>query len=247
MGVLLLLAPMCARADPPSSEADVEAIVQKLDELYRSTSSHARLEMHVVTPHWERTLRMEAWSRGMEKTLIRITSPAKEKGVATLRVGNEMWNYLPKTNKVMKVPPSMMMSSWMGSDFTNDDLVREFTFLEDYMYERIYPPEGQEDLIYLRFTPKEGRPIVWGKVVGAVRKADYLPVWEEYYDEKDRLMRQMNFKEIEEFDGRRIPSVLELLPQNKEGHRTVVRYLEVTFNLPIPEDRFSLRALRSQR
>ena len=228
-------------------EKNVEEIVKEIDELYRSNSSYARLEMRIVTPHWERTLKMKAWSEGMEKTLIRITSPPKEEGVATLRIENEMWNYLPKTNKVIKVPPSMMMSSWMGSDFTNDDLVREFTFLEDYNYEKTSVEDGEENLIYLRFTPKEGLPIVWGYIIAAVQEEDYIPVWEKYYDEKSRLMRILYFKEIKTFDGRRIPSIMELIPQNEEGNKTIIKYLEIDFNPEISSDIFSLRNLRSQK
>jgi len=229
-----------------SQEKSVDQIVKEIDELYRSDSSFARLEMQVVTPNWERTLKMKAWSEGMEKTLIRITSPPKEEGVATLRIENEMWNYLPKTNKVIKVPPSMMMSSWMGSDFTNDDLVREFTFIEDYNYEKTIVEDGEENLIYIRFTPKEGRPIVWGYIIVSVQKEDYLPVWEKYYDEKARLMRVLYFKDIQTFDGRQIPSVMELIPQDEEGNKTIIKYLEIDFDPQISEDIFSLRNLRSK-
>jgi len=229
-----------------SQTQDVNQIVQEIDQLYRSDSSYARLEMKIVTPHWERTLKMKAWTEGMDKTFIRITAPPKEEGVATLRIGSEMWNYLPKTNKVIKVPPSMMMSSWMGSDFTNDDLVREFTFLEDYDYEKTPIEEGDEKLIYIRFTPKENLPIVWGKVVAAVRSQDSIPVWEKYYDENERLMRTLYFKEVETFGGRRIPSIMELVPQNKEGHVTSITYLELEFNPVISEDTFSLRNLRKR-
>jgi outer membrane lipoprotein-sorting protein len=228
-------------------QQDVEEIVKTIDELYRSRSSYSELEMHIVTPHWERTLKMKAWTEGMEKTFIRILSPAKERGVATLRVGNEMWNYLPKTNKVMKIPPSMMMSSWMGSDFTNDDLVREFTFLDDYDYRLIHPEKAQQALIYIEFKPKEGLPIVWGKVIVAVREEDYIPVWEKYYDEKDQLMRVMHFKNIKEFDGRKIPSTIELIPQTKKGNKTVIRYLDIDFNVDFTSDIFSLRNLRSRK
>jgi len=166
-----------------SSELNVNEIVEQIDELYRSESSYSELEMEIVTPHWERTLKMKAWSKGMDKTFIRILAPAKEKGVATLRIGNEMWNYLPKTNKVIKVPPSMMMSSWMGSDFTNDDLVREFTWREDYNFKLIEPEDALEDLLYIQLIPKADLPIVWGKVVLAARREDYIPVWEKYYAE----------------------------------------------------------------
>ena len=121
--------------------------------------------MEIVTPHWQRTMAMDAWSIGMDKTFIRIKSPAKDKGIATLRIENEMWNYLPKTNKVIKVPPSMMMSSWMGSDFTNDDLVREFSLFEDYSYEMIRPENAVDSLLYVNCIPREDLPVVWGNVV----------------------------------------------------------------------------------
>ncbi|MFQ6109248.1 MAG: outer membrane lipoprotein-sorting protein [Candidatus Aminicenantales bacterium] len=231
----------------PSSPPDVEEIVRQIDELYRSRSSYAELEMQIITPHWERTLRMKAWTEGMKKTFIRILSPPKERGVATLRVGSEMWNYLPKTNKVMKIPPSMMMSSWMGSDFTNDDLVREFTFLDDYDYELVSPENAEEGLLYIQFIPKEGLPIVWGKVVIAVRSQDFIPVWEAYYDEKGKMMRMMHFKEMKTFDGRTIPSVMELVPKHKEGHRTIIRYIHVKFDEVLSPEIFSLRNLRSRR
>ena len=120
---------LCPFASAQESTPNIETVIKHIDQLYRSETSHADMEMHIVTPHWERTLAMTIWSKGMSKTFIRITAPKKEQGVATLRIGNEMWNYLPKTNKVMKIPPSMMMGSWMGSDFTNDDLVRESSML----------------------------------------------------------------------------------------------------------------------
>ena len=171
----------------------------------------------------------------------------KEKGTATLRIGNEMWNYLPKTDKVMKIPPSMMMGSWMGSDFTNDDIVKESSMREDYTYEFFSPDEPKEDLIYIELIPKEDTPVVWGKIETAVRSKDYLPVWQKFYDEKGNLMRIMEFKEIKEMGGRTIPTVMELTPQDEEGHKTIVRYLEAKFNIELDDDTFTLRNLQKKR
>ncbi|HEQ71435.1 MAG TPA: outer membrane lipoprotein-sorting protein, partial [Spirochaetia bacterium] len=111
----------------PQAVPDINRVVHAIDTLYRANSSSGRVRMEITTPHWKRSLTMTVWSEGTEKTLIRILEPEKERGVGTLRIGNEMWNYLPATNKVIKIPPSMMMSSWMGSDFNNNDLVSEFT------------------------------------------------------------------------------------------------------------------------
>ncbi len=249
-GLLLVLIGMCVAA-PVSAEIDstldVHAIIRKIDQLYRSSSSYAEMEMEIVTPHWQRTLSMQAWSEGTDKSFVRITSPKKEKGVATLRIDNEMWNYLPKVNKVMKVPPSMMMSSWMGSDFTNDDLVKEFSLFEDYSYELIEVEGGNDDEYYVNCIPREDLPVVWGNIVTACRKADYLPVWQKFYDEKGKLIRVWTYTDIRKFGKRLIPATMEIVPQNKKGHKTVMRYLKAEFDLPLADDVFSLRNLRANK
>ncbi len=230
----------------PCAAQNVEEVVRKIDELYRANSSYAKLEMEIVTPHWQRTLLMDTWTEDTSKTFIRILSPAKEKGLATLRLKNEMWNFLPRANKVIKIPPSMMMSSWMGSDFTNDDLVKEFTLVDDYSHKFIRPQDADPDLLYIESRPNEDLPIVWGKIVGAVTKNSYLPVWNRYYDEKDKLMRIIDYSEVKRLGGRLIPSVMELIPQDKDGQKTVLRYLSAEFNIRHPEEIFSLRNLRSR-
>ncbi|MCE2401848.1 outer membrane lipoprotein-sorting protein [Candidatus Poribacteria bacterium] len=227
--------------------SNVEEIIKNIDQLYRSKTSHADMEMHIVTPHYERTLKMLIWTKGTDKTFIRITAPKKEQGVATLRIGNEMWNYLPKVNKTMKISPSMMMGSWMGSDFTNDDLVKESSMLDDYTYQLITPEDASADLLYVQLIPKEDTSIVWGKIIAAVRATDYIPVWQHFYDEKGKLMRVLNFKEIKTFGRKTIPSVMEMIPQNKGGHKTVVRWLSATFDSNVDDKIFTRRNLQKRR
>jgi len=234
--VLFVAAPAFTQTVDSSA---VRAIIKKVDQLYRSKSSSSSMEMEIITPHWQRTLALDAWTEGMDKTFFRITSPKKEQGVATLRVENEMWNYLPKTNKVMKVPPSMMMS--------NDDLVKEFSLFEDYSYELIEVDGGADSLYYIKAIPREDLPVVWGHIIIAVRKQDYLPFWQKYYDEKGELMRTWAFSDIKTFGNRTIPSVMEIVPENKEGHKTIVRYLTVEFDTEIDENIFSLRNLRADK
>jgi hypothetical protein len=200
--------------------------------------------MEIVTPHWQRTLSMQAWTQGMDQTFIRITAPDKEKGMATLRIKNEMWNYLPKTNKVIKIPPSMMMSSWMGSDFTNDDLVKEFSLYDDFSYQLIPSSKGSEDTVLINCIPRPDLPIVWHNIVIAVRKEDHLPVWQKYYDEKGQLMRILIYSDIKKFGTRTLPATMEMIPQNEEGHKTVIRYLTLDLDRKLNPEVFSLRNLR---
>ncbi len=226
---------------------DVETIVDKVDKLYRSKTSQGQLEMTIDTENWSRTLKMDMWSEGMEKTFIYITYPKKDAGIATLRIENEMWNYFPKINKVMKIPPSMMMSSWMGSDFTNDDLVKESSLLRDYHYRLLKDEDQDPDYYYVELTPKKDIPTVWGKIIMIVRKKDYIPVQEIYYDEKGKEIREMNFKEIIVFGSRSIPSVIELVPLNKKDKKTVIRYKTLLFDEEHDKETFTLRQLRKRR
>ena len=242
-----LLLPLILAVPSRATGHDLDTVIRTIDEMFRSTSSHTVVEMQIVTPDWERTLEMEMWTLGMDRTFVRILSPRKEKGVGTLRIDKDMWNYLPKVGKTIKVPPSMMTSAWMGSDFTNDDLVSEISFVRDYSHEFTTVEGGDKAHLYIESVPHDGVPVVWGAVITAVEESGYLPVWEKYYDEKGRLMRSFYFTEPRMFGKRRIPAVLTVVPEKKEGNRTVMVYREAEFDVEIDDDVFTLRHLRSTK
>jgi outer membrane lipoprotein-sorting protein len=226
-------------------KVDVNNVLDAMDKVYRSDSSEIEMKMIVVTSNWKRTMKIKTWSKGMDKTFITILSPRKDKGVSTLRVDNEMWNYFPKVNKVMKVPPSMMMGSWMGSDFTNDDLVKENTYREDYTAKII--PSKEKDLIAVEMKPKKNAVSVWGKIVAKVRKIDYLPVSQDFYDEKGKKMRVITFSDIKEIGGKTIPSKMRITPVNKEGQYTEIIFSKGKFDIKMDKGIFTLRNLQKKR
>jgi outer membrane lipoprotein-sorting protein len=242
--LMMILLTFCITAED-KTVTDVKEILDKMDKVYRADSSEFEMEMEIITPDWTRKMRMKAWSEGMKKTFITILSPSKDKGIGTLKVDSDMWNYFPKVNKVMKVPPSMMMGSWMGSDFTNDDLVKETTFLDDHTAKLL--DSKDKDIIEIEMIPKESAASVWGKIVAKLRKSDYLPVSQDYYDEKGKLVRTMKFYDIKKFGDRSIPAVMEIIPLNKTGHRTKITYINGKFNLKLDSDTFSLRNLQKMR
>ncbi|MDA0976970.1 MAG: outer membrane lipoprotein-sorting protein [Proteobacteria bacterium] len=226
-----------------ASEADARAIVDRMEQLYRGEASRATITMKVETPNYERTLQMTGDSLGRELAFFRILAPRKDRGIATLKRDSEMWNYFPKINKVIKVPPSMMMGSWMGSDFTNDDLVKETQLIDSYHLDM----EESDDQYLITLTPKEQTVTVWGKIEYIVSREPLLPVAQIFYDDDGEKIRRMSFREPKAFDGRLMPSVLEMQPLNKEGHRTIVYYDDIVFNPPdVTEDTFSLRNLKSR-
>lgn len=225
---------------------NVKTLIEKADRLYRADNSYARMQMTIVNPNWQRTLSMDVWSLGMKKTFIRILSPTKDQGMATLRIGTEMWNYFPKIDKVMKVPPSMMMGAWMGSDFTNDDLVKETTLLDDYTAELIHPAAAGQDIYSIQLIPKQQTATVWTKIILNIDKQSLLPKSEEYYDEKGQKMRRIDYREVKEIGGRKMPTIMELVPLNKPGNKTIIEYQKAEFDSGVPDSVFSLRNLQQR-
>ncbi len=221
-------------------------IIDRVDRMLRGESSYGVATMEVVTEHWERSLTMEIWSLGTDYALVRIVAPKSEEGTATLKAGNDIWNYLPRVDRTIKIPASMMMGSWMGSHFTNDDLVKESRLVEDYDIETSF--EGTRDGVEVwefELTPRPEAAVVWGRIDYRVRKNDLMPTRALYYDEDGELMRTLTFGDFKVMGGRLVPAVMDMRPEDKPGERTTIRYSELEFDIGIGVDFFSLRALRS--
>jgi len=225
-----------------NAENDAAALLKKMDELFRSKSSVATMKMQIITPNWQRTLEMQSWTIGMDDTFIRVLSPRKDRGVATLKKDKEMWNYFPKINKVIKVPPSMMMGSWMGSDFTNDDLVREVSLVEEYEVTK----KSEGDNYRLTLIPRENTVTVWGKIEFIVNQQSLLPLEQSYFNEKGDKVRTMLFSDIRDFNGKKMPATMTMMPLNKTGHKTVIEYVEAEFDIELGDNIFTLRNLQKR-
>ena len=239
LGALLLLGmATLARAQ----EIDGKVILRQIDDLYRGQSSVARTTMHIKTEHWERSLEMQVYSKGMERSLVRIVRPKQEEGTATLKVEGNIWNYLPKTRRVMKIPASLMMGSWMGSHFTNDDLVQRSRLEEDYDFELEDLAETERWRITL--VPHEDAPVVWGKIVIELQKQPLLPVWMEYYDEDGEAVRRSTYEDVQTVSDRTLPLKLRMVPLEAPDEFTEIHYREVRFDVELDDDLFSLQALK---
>jgi len=229
----------------PLSPDDAKRIIDHVDRLMRGDSSRATVEMLVSTPQWKRSTRMTIWSEKTENVLIRIEAPKKDAGTATLRVGHNMWNYLPKIDRVVRVPASMMMVSWMGSHFTNDDLVKETRIIRDYNIETAFQgARDGTDVYEFTATAKADAAVVWGRIVYEVRQADTLPVWARFYAEDGTLKATATFSDYATMDGRVVPTRLRMTPQDKPGEFTEMHYLSLAFNVAIPPNMFALNSLR---
>ena len=217
-------------------------IIQKSNDLMRGKKTFTRITMTIQKPSWNRTVSMKVWALEPDYSIVYITEPARDQGSVTLKRKNEVWNWLPTVQKTIKIPPSMMLVSWMGSDFTNDDLVRQSSIVEDYTHTLL----GEEryegfDCYKIQLVPNPDAGVVWGKILMWISKKEYLQLKEEFYDEDGILIRTMLGSKPKDFDGHFLPSYWEMIPQDKPGNKTIFEYEELTFHADVAPNFFSLQ------
>jgi outer membrane lipoprotein-sorting protein len=223
-------------------------IIRKADEKTRGLSSQGTMTMTVVRPGWSRTIAMKTWSKGRDYSLVLITAPARDKGQVFLKIKTEMWNWVPSIDKTIKIPPSMMLQSWMGSDFTNDDLVRQSSVVVDYEHTLLGKEKVRDvDCYKIELIPLPDAAVVWGKVIMWVTVTGFDQWMAAYYDEDNALVNVSNNYDIRKMGDREIPTRLEMVPQAKKGHKTVIHIDEMKFNTSLDEGFFSQQNMKKIR
>ena len=225
------------------ADAEVDQLMQNMDDLYQGDSSESIMTMQIDTEHFSRTLTVQTWSKGPDHALIKILAPIKEKGTTTLKANNEMWNYLPKINRVIKVPSSMMRAGWMGSHFSNDDLLKENRYSDDY--DCLVSSRNEQDIV-IACTPHADAALVWGRVDMTLDAINKLPKQIDYLDEDMQITRTMNFGAVTNMDGRTIPTTMAVTVAEKPGERTLVTYDSISFDVPLDDSMFTIMALKRE-
>lgn len=228
---------------------DAREIIKKADEkMQGEETSRSTMTMTIVRPTWQREVTFKSWTKGRDYSLALVTAPAKEAGQTFLKRETEMWNWNPTINRLIKLPPSMMSQGWMGSDFSNDDLLKESSIVVDYTHTIIGEEEIDGwDCYKIELIPLEDAAVVWGKIFKWIAKEEFLQMKTEYYDEDDYLIKTELAYDMKTMGGRLIPSKFELIPEEEEGHKTVVVMDDITFNEPIPDSFFSQQNMKRVR
>jgi outer membrane lipoprotein-sorting protein len=219
---------------------DAREIVKKADERAKGKTSLSVITIQTIRPKWTREMTVKSWTKGNDWVMILVTAPAKDKGVVYLKRSREVWNWIPAIERNIKLPPSMMSQSWMGTDFTNDDLVKEASIVEDYNHTITSDTSIDNRLCYkIQLLPKPSAAVVWGKIMICIDKKDYLMLHVEYYDEDGTLINTMIGSDVKILGGKLLPGRLEMLPAGKKGNRTVMIYNQLVFDKPIGDDFFT--------
>lgn len=225
-----------------------EQIIRKADEKVRGKTNQSVLEMEIVRPSWKRNISMKSWANGLDYSMTYITAPARDKGQVFMKRETEMWNWMPTIGRMIKIPASMMSQGWMGSDYTNDDILKESSIVVDYNHslaaeERL---EGFE-CYKIEMLPKEEAAVIWSKVYKWITKSDFIQIKSEYYDEENELVKSDFGYDFKVMDGRLIPSRIEIVPAGEEGKKTVLYIKEIKFDIELDKSFFSQQNMKRIR
>jgi outer membrane lipoprotein-sorting protein len=246
---ILLLVQIASMNPLLAQETSATDIVRKANEKFNGEkTSYSIMTMTIIRPAWQRTVEFKSWSMEDDYALTLITEPAREKGQTFLKRKNDMWSWNPAINRLIKLPPSMMSQGWMGSDYTNDDILKESSVVDDYIHTIEREEEIDGRLCYkIKLLAKENADVLWSYQLWWVDKKEFIVLQAELFDEDGLLVRTEYGKELKILDGRLLPTLLELIPAEDPGNKTVLKILEMKFNVKIDESFFSLQNMKTIR
>ena len=220
---------------------EAEEIIKKLDENMRGQSIYMKMSMEIKSLGHTRTIKIENWAKGTKKSFVKITYPPKDRGITFLSLDNQMWQYVPKIERVIKIPPSMMLQNWMGSDITNDDMVKQNSIVEDYTAKIL---EKKENNVTIELIPKEDSAVVWGKIISHIDTNTYTSSKDIFYDEEGKEVRTFTYDNIKKYGKYYIPTYWELRPSDKKENYTKIELEEIEYDIEISEQYFKKSALK---
>ena len=223
--------------------SEAEDIVKKVEDNFRGENVHMKMKMVITSARSRRTVEIESWAVGKKKGFMKILYPPRDAGITFLKLGNQLWQYVPKIERIVKIPPSMMLQSWMGSDFTNDDMVKESSISDDYDA-KIVKKEGS--IVTIALTPKPDAAVVWGKIVTEIDTGNDTQLHDVFYDDFGARVREMFYGDVKTFNGHHIPTVMRVKPleKGKAENETNVFLSDVVYDRGISESYFTKQALK---
>ena len=234
----------------PATEPDApdpRDLIRAAMDHWRGVTSYSEMTMTVHRSDWERSFSMQAWTEGDKLSLVRVTAPKRDAGNGTLVKDQSMWTYSPKINRILKVPSSMMNQSWMGSDFSNKDISKSTDIIDQYDHRLLKTETRDDHVVYtIESIPHEEAAVVWGKEIVTIRD-DFIMLRQEFWDQDDILVKEMNATEIAVMDDRSIASRMRMHKLETPGEWTEMVVDDIDFDIALAANLFTLSSLRNPR
>lgn len=228
-----------------STTPNADDILKKSENRLKGETSYSEVTVTTIRPKYTREMAIKTWTKGKDYSVTLILSPAKDEGTVFLKRKNEIWNYIPSIDRLVKMPPSMLSQSWMGTDIKNDDLLENSSLIDDYN-KKIVATETVEGLACYKIvlTPKENINSIWGQITMWISKTDYMQMKVKYYDEDNELINTFYGKSIKVFGGLKMPSENSIIPANKKGHKTKIITTKRLLNIEVNDNIFTTQYMK---
>ena len=220
--------------------SDIEKIIYKAENKLRGKSSISQMKITTIRARYTREMRMKSWTQGEDLSLMYIMEPVRDKGTTYLKRNKEIWYYLPSIERNIKMPPSMMNQSWMGTDLSNDDLVKKTSLSKDFDHTLIgMETISEKECYHIKLIPHENADVIWGKIELWIEKENFNVMKQESFDEDMELVNTMLASDIKNMGGEIIPSKMEFFPADKPNQKTLMEYESIEFDVTIPAHYFT--------
>lgn len=241
LSLIFIILPQFALAN--NEKVSASDLIRKAEDNLRGTSQDGRVTMDVFSGSSQRTIKFDYWTKDRNKALIKILEPLKESGSGNLRIELNLWRYLANVDKVIKIPPSMMLQSWMGSEFSYDDLVKASSLTEDYNHKVL---ETKNGIAKIECLPKPSAPVVWGKIIESIRLDGFVTVEREFFNERGEKLKTMTGEDIKPVGKHQVPHLVTMVNHKKDGAKTVIKYDKVQYDRPLSEELFTQKKLKGK-
>jgi len=233
-----------------------EEIIEKVDKnmTFDSAKTEAKLVIHIRGQ--VRTKTMMSYSEGEDKSFSEFLSPARDKGVKYLKIGDNMWMYLPSVEKIIKIAGHMLRQSMMGSDFSYEDALESGNLLDKYDIKL-----ATEETTYIKFRRgteevTKGRPCYVLELTAKVKDVTYykrkiwvdreifVPVKEELFAKSGKKLKVMVMADVKKYGRRYYPRYMSMRNLLRKDSLTEMFVTDIDFDAKIPKDTFTQRNLR---
>jgi len=228
-----------------SSTPTADEIIKKAEDRLTGKTSYSEVTVTTIRPKYTREMTIKTWTKGTDYSVTLILSPAMDEGTVFLKRRNEIWNYIPSIDRLVKMPPSMLSQSWMGTDIKNDDLLENSSLIDDYNKKIVATEEIEGYSCYkIELTPKENVNSIWGQIIMWISKADYMQMQVQYYDEDNELINTFYGKSVKLMGGLKIPTENIIVPANKKGNKTKIVTTKRQLNIEVNDNIFTTQYMK---
>jgi outer membrane lipoprotein-sorting protein len=233
--ITVVLLCVCAKLCALSAEE----IIQRVDDNRVYTSIEYQATMTISMGDKVREKSFFGYARGEDHAYIEFIAPARDKGTRFLKLGEEMWMYIPAVEKPTKIAGHMLRQSLMGSDFSYDDFTENDRLIELYDIELIGVDTIEDRPCYVLELVAKVEEVTYYRQKLWVSQDDYIPIKTELYARSGKLMKEFRVLETKVIGSYNFPVRIKMTNKLRQSTFTELVFQKIDLDVSIPSNIFT--------